>query len=234
MIVLLPSPFLGPAMWQPVGTLLVERGCRVVTPEAASAPRAPADVLESYLAALPADDELIVVPHSNAGLYTPLIAAQRRVQAFVFVDALLPASTGHIEMAPPAALLDDLRARADASGLLPPWTHWWDEDEIAPLFPDGATRDRVENDQHRLPLSYFEDSLPIPTGWDERPGSYLAFGDTYARERAAARSRGWPVVTLAGAHLHMLVEPEQVASQILSLVEGSTGNPVALTAPPAM
>lgn len=70
----------------------------------------------------------------------------------------------------------------------------------------------------RLPLSYFAGSMPIPAGWDQRPGAYLAFGDTYDGERTEAEKRGWPVVTPAGTHLHMLAEPERVASEILVLV----------------
>jgi hypothetical protein len=34
----------------------------------------------------------------------------------------------------------------------------------------------VEQDQQRLPLSYFVDALAVPQGWDQRPGAYLAFG----------------------------------------------------------
>ena len=61
--------------------------------------------------------------------------------------------------------------------------------------------------------------MPIPAGWDHAPGAYLAFGDTYAEDRAAATRRGWPVVTFEhGRHLHMLLEPEEVASQMLSLM----------------
>lgn len=216
-LALLPSPFLGPAVWEPVRQRLIERGRQVITPEARSAPRTPQEVLDGYLAALPGKDELIVVPHSNAGLYVPAIAAQRRVRGFVFVDALLPPAEGDIDLAPPAAMLETLRATADASGLLPPWTAWWAADDIAPLFPDRETRRRVEGEQRRLPLSYFEGSLRAAAGWDQQPGAYLAFGETYGRDRDAARSRGWPVVTLPGAHLHMLVDPQRVASEILAL-----------------
>lgn len=216
-LALLPSPFLGPAVWQPVRPLLTERGWRVITPAPVASPRTPQDVLEGYLAGLPDDDELILVPHSNAGLYVPAIAAQRRVRGFVFVDALLPAADGAIEMAPPAAMLDALRKKADPNGLLPPWTAWWEEVDVAALFAGDAARERVESEQQRLPLSYFAGSMPIPAGWDQRPGAYLAFGDTYDSERTAAESRGWPVMTLTGAHLHMLVAPEHVASAILTL-----------------
>lgn len=171
------------------------------------------------------DEDLIVVPHSNAGLYVPAIAAHRRALSFVFVDALLPAASGRIELAPPAALLDVLRDKADENGVLPPWTAWWPEADVAALFPVDTVRASVEREQPRLPLSYFDGSLPIPPGWDQRPGAYLAFGESYSDERGDAARRGWPVATIAGTHLHMLVDPEQVASQILTLLNAAARRP---------
>ena len=72
----------------------------------------------------------------------------------------------------------------------------------------------VEAEQHRLPLSYFESTLAVPSGWVERPNAYVAFGDTYADEAAFAREHDWPTVVTAGRHLHMLTEPDQVAATI--------------------
>jgi hypothetical protein len=59
----------------------------------------------------------------------------------------------------------------------------------------------------RLPLSYFQGALAVPRGWDERPGAYLAFGDTYTAERDDAAQRGWPMRTLPAGHLHQLTIP---------------------------
>jgi hypothetical protein len=135
----------------------------------------------------------------------------------VFVDAILPGSTGRTPLAPETAL-PHLAALADSDGLLPPWTAWWDEADVAAMFPDDETRRRIEAEEPRRPLTYFSQSVDTPTGWDERPAAYVAFGDTYATERDDAESRGWPTLTLAGAHLHMLVDPDAVASAILGLV----------------
>ena len=218
-VVLLPSPLLGPAVWSPVADELSRRGWTVVVPPASPvAPRSPDDVLAAVLAALPADRELILVPHSNAGLYVPALTARRRVAGFVFVDAGLPSPAGAVALAPPG-FLDFLTTKADADGLLPLWTDWWDED-VSALFPDAPTQARVVAEQRRLPLSYFGQSVPVPAGWDERPGAYLAFGDTYADERADAAGRGWPVTTMAGEHLHQLVDPAGTARHILELSGG--------------
>lgn len=115
------------------------------------------------------------------------------------------------------AFLDFLRQKADGDGLLPLWTDWWPEDEVAALFLDRETQARVEREQPRLPMSYFEGFLPVPEGWDDGPAAYLAFGETYRDEREDARRRGWPVSTVAGGHLQLLNDPEQVATELVSL-----------------
>jgi len=217
-LALLPSPLLGPAAWAPVARRLAAMGWPVVVPPPGSnAPRHPDDVVETLLAGLPADQPLVLIPHSNAGAYVPAVTAAREVVGFVFVDARLPDSVGPVPMAA-SGMLDALAAMADADGLLPPWTAWWAEEDVAPLFPDRPTRDDVEAGQPRLPLSYFRESAAAPVGWDGRPGAYLAFGDTYADERQAAIDRGWPARTLPGRHLHMLHDPDQVAAEIISLL----------------
>lgn len=174
-------------------------------------------MLRSFLAALPVDRDLVLIPHSNAGLYVPALTDERKVVGYVFVDAGLPAGYGRVRLAPPA-FLDLLAQKADHNGLLPPWTAWWDEADVAPLFPNVEIRERVEREQRRLPLSYFSQSLPVPCGWDDMPGAYLAFGNTYDSDRREATRRTWPVTTMPGGHLHMLVEPHNVAAEIIALL----------------
>lgn len=168
-----------------------------------------------------------MVAHSNAGAYVPALLMQRRVVAALFVDAVLPPGSGQIPLAP-SAFLDFLRDKADDHGLLPPWTTWWDEASMAALFPDAEIRARIEREQHQLPVSYFEESLPVPEGWDRSPMAYLAFGDTYVEERDEAARRGWPVSTLPAGHLHMLIDPDRVAAELVVLLGGlgvnSAGN----------
>jgi hypothetical protein len=218
LVALLPSPLLGPAVWRPVAKALSLHGWLVKTaPAGERAPTGPSEVLRTFLAALPPDKDIVLVAHSNAGLYVPALVQERRVVANVFVDAGLPVRNGRVPLAPPA-FRDFLLQKADADGLLPGWTHWWDETDLEGLFPSAEVREQVEREQPRLPLSYFQESLPAPFGWDDRPCAYLAFGDTYSTERNEAEARGWPVTTLPGQHLHTLVAPEQVASAIDALL----------------
>jgi hypothetical protein len=214
---LLPSPLTGAAVWDPVAERLAADGWQVVNvPLPATAPAHAADVLAAFVAAMPEDQDAVLIPHSNAGLYVPAISTRRPVVGYIFTDAVLPPPHGQAPMIP-ADLYEVIAAKADADGLLPPWTQWWDED-ISRLFPDAQTRARIERNQPRLLLSYFDGSLTVPDGWDVHPGAYLAFGDTYAAERADAASRGWPTRTLTGEHLHTLVNPAQVAAALTKLL----------------
>ena len=145
------------------------------------------------------------------------LTVERSVAGYLFVDAGLPAEYGRVPLTPPA-FLDLLTTKAGDDGFLPLWTNWWDGADTDALFPDAEVRARVESEQRALPLSYFRGSLPVPAGWDTRPGAYIAFGDTYAEDRQEAVRRGWPVTTLPGHHLHMLVEPRQVAAEIATLL----------------
>ena len=220
-LVLLASPFLGPAVWAPVADLLDGSGWTVSVPRLRPPVGSPADVLRGLLEEIPDEPGLALVPHSNSGLYVAALAADRDVDAVVFVDAGLPAAAPSTPTAP-AALRDALAAIVDVDGLLPPWTRWWPDADTDPLFPDLPTRRAVEAEQARLPLTYFDLTVPSPAGWERLPAAYLAFGDTYDEECTEARRRGWPVETLPGEHLHQLVDPQAVAGALTRLL-GSLG-----------
>jgi hypothetical protein len=219
-LALLPSPLLPASVWHPVAQRLADAGWPVAEVAAAETltdpPRTAEQVRAWFLDALPADRDVILIPHSNAGLYVPGLVAERRVVGYVFVDAGLPPADGRVRLAP-EEFADFLAAKADQDGMLPPWTQWWDED-ISGLFPSREAREQVERGQQAMPLSYFAGSLPVPPGWDDRPGAYLGFGSTYAAEQAAAAARGWPTAVLDGQHLHQLVDPDRVAAEIQGLL----------------
>ena len=181
--------------------------------------------MDAFLRALPDDRELVLVPHSNAGLYVPAIIEHRQVSAVVFVDAGIPPPQGGEAPTAPAEFLEMLAAKADERRMLPVWTQWWDERDVAPLFPDAAVRADIERQQRRFPLSYFEDAVPVPAGWADRPCAYLAFGGTYQREAQTAGRLGWPVRVLNGDHLEMLVHPVAVADAVLALRDETACDP---------
>ena len=215
-IALLPSPLLGPVVWEPVAGLLREQGWPTHVADLPVELGTPHDVLDSFATGLPGED-LVLVPHSNAGLFMPALAELVGPMATVFVDAALPGSAASTALAPPR-FLEFLTGLADDTGSLPPWAEWWDEDDLRGLFPDPAWRQRVQAVGRRLPLTYFSSTVRVPAGWADRPSAYLGFGDTYAEEQAQARDAGWPVEVIKGGHLHMLHAPEAVVDGILGLL----------------
>lgn len=212
-IALLGSPFLGPEVWAPVAGCLELCGQSAIVVTGTG--ETPEGVLASMLDALPPEEELVLVPHSNAGLYVAALVAARRVRAIVFVDALLPGPDGHTAVT--SAELADRLAGMAQEGRCPVWTDWWPEPSVAALFPDAATRALVEAGQPRMPLSYLHARVTTPRGWELLPCAYLGFGAAYGEEQGTAHRNGWPVIELDGGHLHQLVDPESVSEAILDL-----------------
>jgi hypothetical protein len=216
--VLMHSPSVGPATWAPVAERLPGS---IVPPLGHVAEAGPpfwpvvAESVATAIGGLPDGDEVVLVAHSNAGLFVPAVVERvnRTIKALVFVDAAVPARRGPTAVASPEDLRF-LRGLADAGGRLPQWTHWFDEADVAPMFPDPRTRRIVEAEQPRLPLSYYEQQVPAAAGWDQRPCGYVLFAPPYER---IARDSGWPVEHVPGLHLHQLVDPDSVAEAIRKL-----------------
>ena len=223
-LILVHSPSVGPLTWAPVAQRL---GDRAVVPSLLSVADAGppfwpavAGTVRDAVDQLPPDRDVILVTHSNAGYFTPVIveASPRPVAGCVFVDAGLPARTGSTPLAE-AEFLEFLRPKV-TDGRLPRWTDWWDDADVAPMFPDEPTRRAVCAEQPRLPLSYYEEQVPAPPGWADRPCGYLLFGTPYEPMAEEARERGWRVDHVPGEHLHQIVDPDTVASRILAMTAG--------------
>ena len=216
-LVLIHSPFLGPATWRPVADCLAELGRSVRVPSLASVavgepPFWPAGV--NAIVAAADQDRAVLVVHSNAGLYVPAVveALGAQVIGVVYVDAALPGRGHHT--AP-----EFLARLTGEDGLLPPWTSWWQDSDVAALLPDPVVRARVEAEQPRMPLAYYECLPPAFADWPVPPSGYLWFGEPYDQGATEARQRGWPTIHLPGQHLHMLVAPGAVAAAILELAQ---------------
>ena len=212
---LIPSPLLGPASWDPVARVLERHGRRARVPSlrcvsCAAPPYWPAGV-DAIVRSL-GSEPVVLVPHSNSGLLVPAVleAVGDQVRGVVFVDAALPGA-GYF------AQRDFLDNLADADGLLPPWTSWWNESDVAELFPDAETRARVEAEQVRMPLAYYDHPPPAPDGWDQVRCAYLWFAEPYGAGAERVSVRGWPTRQVAGNHLHMLVDPDAVATAVLDM-----------------
>ena len=202
MYALVHSPLVGPLTWAPVA----DRLDAVVPSLVDLRPPYWRSVAGKVAAAI--TEPAIVVAHSNAGLFVPVIAAAAPVAGCLIVDGRLPGDTDRMH--------DFLRPLV-RDGLLPPWTEWWGDADLSPLFPDEETRAAVSAEVPRLPVGYFEEHIPVPPGWDAKPCGYLRFSEAYVAEADEAARRGWAVDHLPGQHLHQLVDPDAVAERILSM-----------------
>ncbi|SDR04387.1 hypothetical protein [Thermostaphylospora chromogena] len=141
---LLHSPSLGPASMEPLAEAVSAHGRVTAVPSSAGVARGAPPywprLVEAACGGAP-DGPLIVVAHSNAGLFVPLIVAELggRAAGCAFVDASIPPPSGDV----PAAeeeFLPFLRDLADERGVLPRWTDWWPPEDTAALFPDPLLR----------------------------------------------------------------------------------------------
>jgi hypothetical protein len=223
-VVLVHAPVLGPGSWAPVAAELAAAGSTVIVPSLArfadgGPPYTPRLVrlAAGQVNAGPRDD-IVLVTHSGAGVFAPLLLhalADGRGTA-VFVDAALPSRSPGASVVDPGFLpfLRDL-AR---DGVVPPWPRWWPDEDLAPLFPDEATRRAVTAEAQPLPLDFYEERLPpLPAGWPSRRAGYLVFSEPYREQADEAARLGWQVRELPGGHLHMLARPAEVANAITAL-----------------
>lgn len=203
MFILVHSPLVGPLTWAPVADRLDAAVPSLVDLE----PPYWRSVAERVAAAI--TEPAILVAHSNAGLFIPVIARAAPVAGCLIVDGRLPGRTGRLN--------DFLRSMVGDDGRLPPWTEWWGDADAAALFPDEQTRAAVCAEVPRLHVGYFEEQIPVPPGWDAKPCGYLRFSEAYVAEAEEARRRGWTVEHLPGQHLHQLVDPDAVAERIVAM-----------------
>lgn len=230
--VFLTSPFVGPGAWRAGAHAVMELGYlahvvdfrTVITaagPDVAEARRAVERSLGDAVAG--SSGPFVLVAHSGAGLLVPTLVQQfeDRVAGAVFVDAGLPDAGVERVVVAGSAFREELASRTDADGMLPPWFGWWEPDAMAALVPDPELRRVLEGEMPAIPLSYLAGSVPVPRAWPSVPSAYLAFGgEAYAEEVERARAWGWPVSMLHGAgHLHMAVDPTNVARDIIRLAE---------------
>ena len=224
-VVLVHSLVLGPTTWKPVEEVLRQRGHAVDLPRLIGVttqpvPSAPhiSEIVAKTVNVAPREP-IAVVTHSNAGLFAPAIGAalpKARV-SYVFVDARVPPSSGPATMAR-TGFVAALRAKAE-NGTLPRWTEWWDDADVASLFPaNGEIRETIIEEQPRVPLSWYEQTVDIPVGWDESPCSYIYFGPPYDEVVHDLARRGWRIRHVPGQHLHMVVDPIAVSDALEDMI----------------
>jgi len=89
------------------------------------------------------------------------------------------------------------------------------------LVPLDDRRLKVETELPRMPLSFYEASIEMPSGWCTIPAAYLLLSDAYRDDARTASTRRWPLVERLGAHLDIVNEEEAIASILRDLAHHS-------------
>lgn len=226
----LPSPFLGAAAYAGLAAALTVSGDEATVATYGDPPVA-ARLVDAWVEQAARLDEVVLVPHSNAGLLAPLVSDRCGGLPIVFVDAALPAPSGPSSLVP-AGLRSHLADLAGADGRLPPWTRWWPRHDLDEVLP-GDWYDRIDAIAPRVPLAYADDVVYPPGGWEAGPCAYLAFGaETYADELLRVRRLGWPHRFAPGRHLDCVVAPDDTAAAVRALTRELCGSSSALSRRP--
>jgi hypothetical protein len=209
---LVHSPLVGPLSWSAVQVELRKRGHEVQVPSLVSAATSGSwdACVDAAVGGSASGDDVVLVGHSGAGPLLPVIAGRMNPPPgrLVFVDAILPPEEGERSVSVP--LLQHLR-RIEIEGRLPPWSEWFGPGVMEELIPDDYLRRAVVAEMPRLPLSYFEAVIPVPSGWTRTSCRYVLLSEAYREEAVEATSRGWQVCEDLGSHLDILTRPVEVA-----------------------
>jgi hypothetical protein len=121
-------------------------------------------------------------------------------------------------------------ATSAVNGGLPRWTDWWHEADVGPMFADPVVRQKVIAEQPILPMSSYEQHIPVPGpyGWDDHPCSYSLFGPPRYAISAEASERGRRVARLPRAHLHQIIDPAGTARHSPAQPGTSSNSPLRL------
>ncbi|MCR2814032.1 hypothetical protein NQ166_10765 [Microbacterium sp. zg.Y1090] len=213
-VIVMGSVFLPGFVMDPLVRALRARGLEAerVVPTPLGTPQA---IGEAYAAAAAELGATAAIAHSNAGNFVPAVAAGSAVNRIVFLDAVIPPLRGGTWPVMPARARRTLPVTA-RDGILPPWTRWWPEESVRPLFPDDATFALVDAGAPSIPAAYLSSRVSAPRNWTAGLRcSYVAFGHTYADEVGVATGAGWPVRALELGHLGILQDPAMVADAVL-------------------
>jgi hypothetical protein len=215
-IVLVHSPLVGPETVQPLATALEAMGAAALVPDLRPAlGERDGSFWGRYVNDATTQRADVVVGHSGAGAYLPLIAERLNVRSVAYVDAIVPEDATGYRAPPDTLAFLDRHTRDD--GLLEAWPDWWPAQVMIDVVPERSLREHIIDGAARVPRRIYDESIPLPTGWTHRPAVYLQLSDAYDAHRARAESYRWPTRRAGRGHLDIATAPEVTAAQLEEL-----------------
>lgn len=226
LLVLIPSPLLGPYSWSLVAEELNARSWPTLVSvdlpdDLRRQPRWALTVggVEASLREVAADCPVVLVAHSAAGPLLPAVgtAVRQPVAAYLFVDARLPSPgvsrLDAIAVEDPV-IAADRRAELDAGHRFPAWT----DEDVRELVPDPDRRRALLAELRPRAADFWTEPLPEVGGWPDAPCGYLLLSAPYQSAADGARRAGWPTRHLPAGHFHPLVDPTAIVDDLLGLL----------------
>lgn len=227
LLVLVPSPLLGPFSWSLVADELKRGGYPVIVTHELRDPlgRRPywhrtVGGVEASLGSTRRTMPIVLVAHGGSGPLLPAIAAtlRRWTQAYLFVDAELPSdgvsrlnAIGADEGPHSAA---DIVAALLAGRPVPTWA----DADLRPLVPNPTVRARLLAELRPGGRRYWTEPMPEVSGWPDAPVGYLRTSLEYLDVSDHALRAGWVVNSVEGSHFELLVDPAGVAETLIGLL----------------
>lgn len=226
LVVLVPSPLVGPLTWSLVAEELGRLGVEALVPSLSDREederpfwRQHAEAVAQELRFVPEGRPLVLIGHSGAGPILPAIAQAtgHPVAAYLFVDAGLPKngqSRLDLMAAEDPAFARHLRDHLAAGGRFPAW----DEDDVREAIPDARLRREVLADLRPRSQAFFAQPIPVFAGWPDAPCGYLRLSPAYTVPAQRAIAASWSYREIEAGHFHLLVDPTTVAQMLIDLM----------------
>jgi len=222
-VVLVHSPFLGPASLRPLADAIAARGQATVlldlrvTVAAAPVHSRMMGAFADALGEAEVTQPVVLVGHSGAGPLLPGFAdaLDEEVAGLVFLDAGLPTPGLSWRDTAPPGLFDELREKS-RDGLLAPWPDWFGPEMLRRQVPDTVLRAQIAEEAPEVPVAFLKEARPSAE-WTG-PAAYLQLSASYDRDLAGARRLGWPIRRLESTHLAPATDPDLVADALLRLI----------------
>lgn len=216
------SPLVGPSSLKRLADIAEARGLRACLPDLTGIGHASSTGWSDYIdpavtAGLELDDDVVVVGHSGAGVFLPLIGERlgKSLDALLFLDAVVPPESGRYRTPESMKALLDEQTNA---GRMRKWIDWWPETVVDRLLPNEEVRAALSADMPELPRSLYDLEVAMPPGWSDFNSSYLRLSGSYDEDLKQAIGRGWQTGSIDGTHLSMVTDPDRIMREMEMLL----------------
>ena len=212
---LIHPPLLCPQVWGPFAEYLESRGQGVVIPDFRGAldpsPKWWERATKVCVETIGRQEPMRLVCYSGSGVLAPLLATNLSVDSVIFMDAVVPAESGH---SMPDAEIKEMVKLLARDGHFPKWTRWWEGPLLNAMLPEVALRQSIDENCPELPADFYEYGVPVPDNWAPPSVTYLQLSEGYTSYATEAARRGWDVKTLDGDHLYVASHPARVFKEL--------------------